>query len=188
MSSMVATKLQVKIVSNLGSEHVDAYIDSKTEASFLRASIAGQLSTLIWPIPQARQRSVMLSGVGLIEPKKWVEITIDIPELGVFGEVVNVQLAEWDTSLPIMFLGQRLMGKLTAQTWPVMAKANDSSVPTAPGIGITSQVIQSHHLPSHILVGKITTISPPEQSCSSEAGTNASVKDYPTLKTPAKAT
>ncbi|KAK4180086.1 hypothetical protein QBC36DRAFT_46687 [Triangularia setosa] len=105
-----------------------AYFDATIEYSVIESSVAQRLGIIVRPVPQ--QRSIMVPRVGLVTPEEWVAVNCDIPELGVIGKSINVQIAHWDDPLVHMYIGHRFLEQLPVRL-PSLQEASRQSPPRA---------------------------------------------------------
>ncbi|KAK0739156.1 hypothetical protein B0T21DRAFT_362066 [Apiosordaria backusii] len=162
MSSFAPPEITLRIFSEFQSIQVLAHLDKKIDSSILRTSVASSLGNRILPIPKARECSMLIPGAGLITPKKWAKLKFDVPELGVVGETMSVQLAEWETSLPDMYIAQRLFDKLSTQVLETPSAAPENKIDVFfTNVEPADEAAPLHQLPPHVtlVLDKISEIS-----------------------------
>lgn len=93
---------------------INARFDSRYDICFLQTGAANKIGIRIRPIPRERQ-AACFTPVGLVTPTEYCTFPYDIPALGVRGLTMIVQLVDWDSSEPQIYLGRKLLAQLSSQ-------------------------------------------------------------------------
>ncbi|KAK0667983.1 hypothetical protein QBC41DRAFT_322801 [Cercophora samala] len=150
--------LIIHVAGNPNSTPIIAHINANSEFSVIKTTVARRLATTAHPIPQ--QYSIMIPQVGLVTPEEWVTVTCDIPEMGVEGMTVNLQMADWEDPLVHMYIGRRFLSQLPRE--PVSPEATDYRSPPGAQSNVAALSAAAQRPPPQMILNGATAVESPE--------------------------